>query len=301
MTPLPVTVVSGYLGAGKTTLVNHLLSEAHGRRLTVLVNDFGEIALDESLIVNREGDTIALSNGCMCCSIGGDLFDALDRILRAEPRAEHLIIETSGVADPAKVAQIALAEPEMRLALVATLADAANFEAGLADPLLSDTLARQARAAGLVLITKGDLAGEAGVARVAAHLERLAPGASQVEAPQGRAPLELLLDDRETPLPREGHDHDHRAFYRSWAWSGEGALDRAGLEAFLDAGAPGLYRLKGVVRLAGGGWAEVHRAGRQSSLREVEAPAAQGRAVAIGLAERFDPAVMDRMWEALIR
>ena len=76
--PLPVTVISGYLGAGKTTLVNRLLTEAHGRRITVLVNDFGEIPLDESLIVNRDGATLSLANGCMCCAIGGDLFDALD-------------------------------------------------------------------------------------------------------------------------------------------------------------------------------------------------------------------------------
>ena len=173
--PLPVTVISGYLGAGKTTLVNRLLTEAHGRRITVLVNDFGEIPLDESLILNRDGDTLSLANGCMCCSIGGDLFDAIDRILEARPRAEHLVIETSGVADPAKVAQIALAEPDMALALTATLVNAANFEAGLADPLLADTLVRQVRAAGLVVISKADHAGAEATAALAAKLSEMGP------------------------------------------------------------------------------------------------------------------------------
>lgn len=312
LAPLPVTVISGYLGAGKTTLVNRLLTEAHGRRITVLVNDFGEIALDESLIVNRDGDTVALANGCMCCSIGGDLFDALDRILEARPRAEHLVIETSGVADPARVADIARAEPEMRHALTATLIDAANFDAGLDDPLLADTLIRQAKAAGLIVISKADHAGAEAAARVAARLETLAPGIPRLEAAFGRLPVEMLLDpaavpggEAETHHPQDhGHDHDHPhdhgAHYRSWAWSGPESLDRKATERLI-AGDLGFYRLKGVIRLTDGGWAEVHRAGALCGLRDVAAPPdGQGRAVAIGFAARFDATALDVRWRALL-
>ncbi|MDF2233687.1 GTP-binding protein [Albimonas sp. CAU 1670] len=313
--PLPVTVISGYLGAGKTTLVNRLLTEAHGRRITVLVNDFGEIPLDESLILNRDGDTLSLANGCMCCSIGGDLFDAIDRILEARPRAEHLVIETSGVADPAKVAQIAMAEPEMDLALTATLVDAANFEAGLDDPLLSDTLVRQVRAAGLVVISKADHAGPEAAARVAATLAEMAPAVPRLEAAFGALPVEMLLDRGETPAPADhvcgpdcGHDHDHShdpahdhaAHYRSWSWSGPEALDRAAAEALVAALDLGLYRLKGVARTPGG-WVEFHRAGAQTSFHPAEAPAdGLSRAVAIGFAARFDAAALDARWRALL-
>ncbi|SFH96107.1 CobW family GTP-binding protein [Albimonas pacifica] len=313
--PLPVTVISGYLGAGKTTLVNRLLTEAHGRRITVLVNDFGEIPLDESLIVNRDGDTLSLANGCMCCSIGGDLFDAIDRILEAHPRAEHLVIETSGVADPAKIAQIAMAEPDMALILTATLVDAANFEAGLADPLLADTLVRQVRAAGLVVISKADHAGAEATAALAATLAQMAPATPRVEAAFGALPIEMLLDPAEAPAPAGhvcgpdcGHDHahshdpaqDHGAHYRSWSWSGAEALDAAAAEALIGAEDIGLYRLKGVARTPAG-WVEFHRAGRQSSFRPAQAPAdGLSRAVAIGFAARFDAGALDARWRALL-
>ncbi len=152
--PLPVTIVSGYLGAGKTTLVNAILAAEHGLRIAVLVNDFGQIAIDELLIVNREGDVIALANGCMCCQTSGDLYDAIDRILRMRERCDRLLIETSGVADPSRIAQIAVAEPDLELAATAVLVDAMNFVDVLGDPRLSDTLLRQVRAADLILLTK---------------------------------------------------------------------------------------------------------------------------------------------------
>ena len=145
--PLPMTVISGYLGAGKTTLVNAILSGDHSLRIAVLVNDFGKIAIDERLIGGRDGDVIALANGCMCCQIGGDLYDAIDRILRMRERFDHLLIETSGVADPAKVAQIAVAEPDLEMSRTVVLVDAVNFAGILAHPRLNDTLLRQLRSA----------------------------------------------------------------------------------------------------------------------------------------------------------
>ena len=122
--PLPVTVIAGYLGAGKTTLVNHLLRHAGGRRLSVLVNDFGKIAIDADLIAARDGDSMTLANGCVCCSIGGDLYRALTRALDRRPRADALVIEASGVAEPARLAEIARAEPDLLLAGIVVLVDA---------------------------------------------------------------------------------------------------------------------------------------------------------------------------------
>jgi G3E family GTPase len=169
--PVPVTVISGYLGAGKTTLVNRLLADAQGRRITVLVNDFGEIAIDEALILNRSGDTIALANGCMCCSVGGGVYEAIDKILRAPALPDHIVIETSGVADPAKIEQIAVAEPDLVSYGVVTLIDAFNLEAQLADPLLADTVERQIAGAALLVLSKADLCDAAALSGVEAQVE----------------------------------------------------------------------------------------------------------------------------------
>ena len=104
---LPVTVIGGYLGAGKTTLVNHLLRHAGGRRIAVLVNDFGALPIDADLIEARDGDLLAIAGGCVCCSYGSDLMDALAALLERSPRPDHLVIETSGVALPGSVARSA--------------------------------------------------------------------------------------------------------------------------------------------------------------------------------------------------
>ena len=98
--PIPLTVVAGFLGAGKTTFINRLLRGGHGRRITVIVNDFGDINIDATLITHRDADVIALSNGCVCCSLGGNLSAALMRVCQAPEPPDHLLIEASGVSDP---------------------------------------------------------------------------------------------------------------------------------------------------------------------------------------------------------
>jgi len=307
MTPIPVTLIAGYLGAGKTTVLNHLLADSHGMRICVLVNDFGEIALDADLIENRSGDTVALSNGCMCCTIGNDFYDAIDRILRLDPRPEHLVIETSGVADPFKVSQIALAEPELTLRGVVVVVDAVNFATSLADPLLGDTLKNQLATAGLVLVTKADIAPPGAMEPLRAALTRLAPEAARVIAEHGRVPAELLLaplrqrpSGHGKPAHHHDHTHDHGVEYRGWAWSGDAAVDPARLAALLEAGIPGLYRMKGIVRRAGGGWCTFHRAGQHSDIADSTGTPREGRAVAVGFAESFDPDRLQAAWEACL-
>ncbi|MBA3508391.1 MAG: GTP-binding protein, partial [Betaproteobacteria bacterium] len=112
---LPLTVIGGFLGAGKTTLLNHLLGAPHGRRLAVLVNDFGPINIDAALIRSRSEDTISLANGCACCSVAGDLTRALIELAQRDEPPDAIVLEASGLADPHGIAQVALANPALRL------------------------------------------------------------------------------------------------------------------------------------------------------------------------------------------
>jgi G3E family GTPase len=105
LTPVPVTIIGGFLGAGKTSLLNHILTNSSGRRVAVLVNDFGDINIDAKLIVSIEGETVSLANGCICCTIRDDLLIEVHRVLGTEPRPEYIVIETSGVSKPVAVAE----------------------------------------------------------------------------------------------------------------------------------------------------------------------------------------------------
>lgn len=154
---MPLTVIGGFLGAGKTTLLNQLLSQSNGQRLAVLVNDFGELNIDAELIASSAGDIVALTNGCVCCSIGDDLSTALIRVLDAEPPYEGIVIEASGVSDPWRIAQIGLAAPELFLEGVIVLIDASVVLLQARDLLLADVLLRQVQAADLVVLNKSDL------------------------------------------------------------------------------------------------------------------------------------------------
>ncbi len=154
---VPVLVVGGYLGAGKTTLVNRILAADHGLRIVVLVNDVGAIAVDAALIAATGGDTIELTNGCVCCTIGDSLVDTLHSLAERPGPVDLVVIEASGVADPATVAAYAHL-PGYRLDGLVVLADAATVTERLADRLVGTTVLRQLRNADVVLVTKLDVA-----------------------------------------------------------------------------------------------------------------------------------------------
>ena len=144
----PLTILGGFLGAGKTTALNRLLQAATGR-VGVLVNDFGAINVDAALIAAAGGDVVQLTNGCVCCAIGPDLSDSLARLVALAP--DRIVVEASGVADPWRLAQVARLQPGIALDAVLVLADATSFTTHLADPWLADTLARQVQRADLVV------------------------------------------------------------------------------------------------------------------------------------------------------
>jgi G3E family GTPase len=203
---VPVLLVTGFLGTGKTTIVNHLLAHAEGRRIAAVVNDFGAINIDADLIAGASDGVVSLSNGCICCSLEGDLLRTLGALLRRAPRPECIVIETSGVADPAGIVRNLL-DPmiwrEAPLETVLCVVDASASVATLEDPLLRSQL----RAADVVALSKLDLADADGVARVREVVKAVRPAAVVVDALHGAVPAAVVFspDPDHVPAVRE-HD-----------------------------------------------------------------------------------------------
>lgn len=287
MMRLPLTVISGYLGAGKTTLINRLLSEDHGLRLIVMVNDFGAINIDQALIASRADDMVALTNGCVCCTMGADLFMALGDVLDRDPRPDHLVIEASGIADPAAIANAAVAEPELSYAGIVTLVDAGNIESLLDDTLIAPQVIQQITAADLVLVTKTDTLPPALDSRL-----RAAGSRPPALLPTG-AVADLLFDV--LPLPR-GHSTAPHPHYTTWTHVSDQPHDRAALGDKLNARPDGLYRLKGFV-LTDDGPYEIHVVGQYVEARR-SPDATRTMLVGLGPADRLTRDEIERWWQS---
>lgn len=297
MTPLPLTVIGGYLGAGKTTTVNQILAEADGRRIMVLVNDFGDIAIDEELIAARDGDTIALSNGCVCCAITGDLFKAFSLALDAEPRPDHLVIEASGVAEPNRIANFARAEPDLQLDAVITVVDALNARAQASDPLIAQTIDTQLASAGLLLITKHNLCSAPELKALSVWLKE-----KYSEIPIAMAPtsLDVLLGPAPSASEAPTHEHSHEDLYERWAFESDHAPSRQAIAALLDRLPEGILRLKGFSARAEDAF-EFHIAGQHQNVQSTSIQKTRGlRVVAIGLKNTLPTEELETRFSTLV-
>ena len=248
MTPaIPVTVIGGYLGSGKTTLLNQILRQSTGRRVAVLVNDFGDIGIDGDLIAAADGDTITLTNGCVCCMIGSDLMTALWSIRdRAEP-PDHVIIEASGIADPAPISHHALT-PGFDLDGVVVLLDAETVRRRERHPVVGRTIRRQLAAADVLVLNKIDVVSAAQLDELDDWLARAAPGVPVLHARDGDVPMSMLVDfsHDETPAAEPlRHERD----YDTVSVTLQQPIGRAVLERFLDELPAGVMRVKGIVQL----------------------------------------------------
>ncbi len=191
---IPTLIVGGYLGAGKTTLVNHLLRHANGRRIAVMVNDFGELTIDADLIEGAEGSVLALAGGCVCCSFGSDLLGALQDVLQRQPPPDLILIETSGVALPAAVARSARLLPGLRIEGIVLMLDAETVRQRSADPYVGDLVRQQLLDADLLILNKTELCSPTQLTELNAWLPTMTtPGTPVVPANQARVPPELVL------------------------------------------------------------------------------------------------------------
>ncbi|HJM00313.1 MAG: GTP-binding protein [Acidimicrobiales bacterium] len=255
---VPVTVLGGYLGAGKTTLVNNLLTNNHGRRLAVLVNDFGAVNIDVDLIVSHDGDTISLKNGCVCCSISDALGESLDRVLALDPQPDQIVIEASGVADPAKIASYGYGWPGCRMDAVIVLADVETIQDKAKDQFVGELIIRQLRGADLVLVTKSDLVSEDALNSVICWAADIA-AVPVTPVSHGDIDPKVVLDLSSFDLdakwePQTSHDADSirsaEDMFETATLELSRPLDRSRLEEALALWPQDVMRVKGIVRFS---------------------------------------------------
>ena len=295
---LPVTVIGGYLGTGKTTLVNHLLRAADGRRLAVLVNDFGATPIDRDLIVSADGDTLEISGGCVCCSYGSDLMEVLMTLPQQRPDIERVVLEASGVALPGMVANAVTLLDPYRIDGIVVTADAETVRARADDAYLGDTILRQLAAADLVVLNRCDLVDSGSRDATLAWIADRAPAARAVPATHAAIAPELLLGLRDgSPFPAPPlalGTPDATTLYDSRALELPPEVDLHRLGALL--ARSGILRAKAIARAADGKLSALHVVGQRFAVDAVPAGATPGRLVVIGLRGRLD---LDKIGEAL--
>ena len=218
---IPVTVITGYLGSGKTTLLNHILSGQQGRKVAVIVNEFGEVGIDGQLIVQDGGDEqlIEFNNGCLCCTVRGDLIETITKLQERAGELDAIMIETTGLADPAPVASTFFVSEEIRastrLDSFVTVVDAVNLEKNLEQSVEAQ---EQVAFADIVLVNKTDLVSEEALTRVERRVRSLNPLATIHRCEQGIVDLGLILNSNAFQLEAKlqvdpeflgEHEHEH--------------------------------------------------------------------------------------------
>jgi G3E family GTPase len=301
---IPAVIIGGYLGAGKTSLVNHLLRHALGLRIAVLVNDFGDLPIDEDLIEGQHGNVMSLSGGCICCSFGADLVGSLQQVLAGTPAPDIVLIETSGVGMPAAVARSAQLAFGLTVEAIVVLVDAVAIREQMSNPYLRDTVHGQLQEGDLVLLNKLDLLDAPAICELQIWLDELVPTVRSLQCSRGEVPSEIILGPQ-WPKHKGKHNESLSLFLRrpfalqskaaeafcSVSFDALPTQDVAQLANRIAALGPGVVRAKGLLTDFSGKAMSLHLAGGRLETCEFGG-AASNRLVLIGLRHLVSEAAM---------
>tara|TARA_B100000470_G_scaffold91025_1_gene70194 strand:+ start:250 stop:1224 length:975 start_codon:yes stop_codon:yes gene_type:complete len=297
--PVPFTVIGGFLGAGKTSLLNHLLAQSSGIRCAVLVNDFGDLNIDESLISSHDGQTISLANGCVCCSISNDFNQTVINLVKRIEEFDQVVVEASGVSEPDRIMDIARLDPELSPGGIVVLVDAAEVQNRSTDRYINNIVLKQLQTAELLIVNKTDLVSREKLAELEAWLEDVSPNAVRLNTSGGVVPVQMIFGEKiksngfsdkadgETNRTEDSNYPHHNHQFKSLALNSSKQLNRKTFELWCEALPPSVIRGKGILYFGdvpGNSWVW-QKVGKQSSIKKFLGNNSNSELVLIGTPE----------------